>query len=93
MENEVFRSLASVLAEHLGAPTMHESETGVRFKSAAKGKATVYHTGVAAGNDAEVAFDVESMALRLRMSDDEFRKFAANLRTSTSDLAPGIRTP
>jgi len=62
---------------------MHESETGVRFKSAAKGKATVYHTGVAAGNGAEVAFDVGSMALRFQMSEGEFKTFAADLQTAT----------
>ena len=83
MENEVFGSLVASLEEHLGARNLHDSGTGVRFKSLRKGKATVYHSGIAPGNQAEVAFDVESMARRLQISEGDFKAFVLQLRTST----------
>ena len=83
MENETFNSLFAALAVHLGAPNLHDSGTGVRFKSSRKGKATVYHDRIAPGNQAEVAFEVASMAARLRMAEGEFRSLVARLREST----------
>lgn len=83
MENETYRSLFGALSVHLGAPSSHVSGSGVRFKSQLKGKATVYHDNIAPGNQAEVAFDVESMASRLRMTAREFQSFVAQLRAST----------
>lgn len=83
MENDIFRTLTSSLAEFLGAPDIHVSGTGSRFKSARKGKATVYHNGISAENQAEVAFEVESMARRLNILPTEFRTFVAQLRAST----------
>lgn len=83
MENNTFQSLSAALAMHLGASSPHDSGTGVRFKSVHKGKATVYHDGVAPGNHAEVAFEVASMSHRLQMPETEFRSFVAQLREST----------
>lgn len=83
MENDTFRVLVSTLAEFLGAPDMNVSGTGSRFKSSRKGKATVYHSGIAAGNQAEVAFEVESMARRLAIPPTVFRALIAELRATT----------
>ncbi len=84
MENDVFDAVVASLSAHLGAPTPHESGTGSRFKSARKGKATVYHSRVASGNRAEIAFEVESMASRLGISQGEFRELVARLQTATA---------
>ncbi len=86
MENDAFRTLVSALAEFLGSPDTNVSGTGSRFKSMRKGKATVYHSGIAAGNQAEVAFEVESMAQRLQVSPTEFRAFVAQLRAVTGRM-------
>jgi hypothetical protein len=86
MENDAFRTLVSALAEFLGSPDRNVSGTGSRFKSSRKGKATVYHSGIAAGNQAEVAFEVESMAQRFNISPTEFRAFVAQLRAATGRL-------
>jgi hypothetical protein len=83
MENEAFRSLVASLAAHLGAPDPHDSGTGMRFKSSHKGKATVYHSGISPGNQAELAFEVVSMARRLQISESEFRALVSQLRAST----------
>lgn len=83
MENPIFNSLVAALATELGSPKEHESGTGRRFTSAKKGKATVYHSGIAPGNQAEVAFDVASMAKRLDVSESEFRGRLATLRQQT----------
>lgn len=92
MENETFITLCAALAVHFGAPSPHDSGTGVRFKSVRKGKATIYHDGIAPGNQAEIAFEVESMASRLQMSETEFRSFVAQLRASTGrPVEPNIQ--
>ena len=83
MENEIFRSLSGALVHHLGASTPLVSGTGVRFKSERKGKATLYHDTIAAGNQAEVAFEVASMARRLHMTEAEFRSFVIHLSELT----------
>lgn len=83
MSNPVFDSLVSMLTAHFGTASALDSGNGVRFKSARKGKATVYHRDVADGNHAEVAFEVASMAERLRMPQDQFRTFVSQLRVAT----------
>lgn len=83
MENETFRSLSGALSVHLGASSPLDSGSGVRFKSPRRGNATLYHGNIAPGNQAEVAFEVKSMARHLRMTEGEFRSFVAKLRAST----------
>jgi hypothetical protein len=83
MVTTIFDSLSRALTEQLGSPSPLDSGNGVRFKSAQKGKATIYHGNIAPGNSAEVAFDVVSMAGRLRMGQEEFRLFVGQLRAST----------
>ena len=83
MENEIFRLLVEEIFLHPAAPSKLSSGNGVRFKSSLKGKATVYHSGIAPGNHAEVAFDRHSMASRLSMTEGEFGSFVAELWAST----------
>lgn len=83
MENVTYDLLCASLAEHLGLATPLVSGNGARFKFAARGKATVYHRQIASGNQAEVAFEVESMALRLRMSQTAFLTFVSQLKAAT----------
>lgn len=84
MANEVFILLCNSLSEHLGRPIPLVSGNGARFKLASRGKATVYHKQIALGNQAEVAFEVESMAQRLQMSQAAFLIFVAWLRAATA---------
>lgn len=83
METEIFRSLAEGLAPYLGSARPLDSGNGLRFTSETKGKATIYHTDIASGNHAEVAFEAKSMSRRLRMSEAEFKSFVGQLRSST----------
>jgi hypothetical protein len=83
VQNETYTKLYDGLATHLGAGAPLDTGNGVRFTSPKKGKATVYHSNVAAGNQAEVAFEVVSMSNRLAISEGEFRSFVADLRAST----------
>lgn len=92
MQNEMFDRLVAALSSELGAPKEHESGTGVRFTSARRGKATVYHSGVAPGNQAEIAFEVDSMSQRLGLSASEFRARLADLRKTTGrDVQPNAQ--
>lgn len=83
MDNRIFQAAVAVFAPLLGAPEPLVSGNGVRFKSGSKGKATVYHSEVAPGNQAEIAFHVDSMATRLRLTAPEFRSLIEELRSST----------
>lgn len=89
MQNQIFDSLVARLGEHFGTGHSHKSGTGVRFKSARRGKLTVYHTNLATGNQAEVAFEPVSMARRLSMSEGEIRALIAEFRARTGrDVSP-----
>lgn len=83
MENDIFALLISVLAPRLGRASPLDSGNGARFTSARKGKATVYHSNIAPGNHAEIAFEVESMANALGKSAGEFRSMLTQLRAAT----------
>lgn len=83
MENEIFGSLAAGLVPLLGSARPLDSGAGARFTVETKGKATIYHTGIATGNLAEVAFETLSMSRRLHMSEAEFRSFVSQLNSST----------
>ncbi|MFT3961624.1 hypothetical protein [Propionivibrio sp.] len=73
MENETYLATISGLSTLLGRPQLLTSGNGARFTSATKGKVTVYHRDIAAGNQTEVAFHIVSMAHRLGTSESEFR--------------------
>lgn len=83
MENPVYASAVAALTTLLGTGETLASGNGVRFKSARRGKATIYHSNIALGNQAEIAFEVSSMANRLGMSEGEFRSLVASLRNAT----------
>lgn len=83
MQNPVFDSLVNSLMVHFGTGHPLASGTGVRFQSAKRGKLTVYHSNVAAGNQAEVAFEPATMAKRLSMSERELRSLVGDIRSAT----------
>jgi hypothetical protein len=83
MRNHVFDSLVTRLTFHFGTGQPLESGTGVRFQSAKRGKLTVYHSNLAVGNQAEVAFEPTTMAKRLSMSERELRSLVGALRSAT----------
>lgn len=83
MQNRIFDATVRALGPVLGSPEPLASGNGVRFKSEQKGKATVYHSEVSTGNQAEVAFHVDSTAARLRTTTAEFRSLISALRAST----------
>jgi hypothetical protein len=83
MRNPTFDALVQELTPLLGAPKDHASGTGARFTSGIKGKATVYHSNLAPGNQAEIAVDVTSNAARLGVSERELRERIGLARTST----------
>lgn len=84
MENATFRSVTAELSQLFGSAKPHVARTGARFTSAQKGRLTVYHSNIAAGNSAEIAFEPISMARRLRLSEAGLRSFVAQLRGLTA---------
>jgi hypothetical protein len=59
MKNEVFERTLSELRPIFGACEELKSGNGSRFKSAKKGKVTVYHSDIESGNHAEIAFEMK----------------------------------
>jgi len=80
MQNPTYDALIQELTPLLGAPKDHESGSGARFTSSSKGKATVYHSNLAPGNQAEMAVDIASNAARLGVSEREMRERVAQAR-------------
>lgn len=83
MDNEIYRGLLMSMRVYLGSPDFLDSGTGARFKSSIRGKVTIYHENIAAGNQAEVAFDGVSMARRFGFSIDDFRERIRQLNLLT----------
>jgi len=83
MRNPTFDALVQELTPLLGASKEHSSETGARFTSSRKGKATVYHSNLATGNQVEVAIDIASNAARLGLTERELRERIVQARAST----------
>ena len=83
MDNDTYREIVKGLSVLLGAAQPLESGNGARFTSAKKGKATAYHSDLAPGNGAEVAFHVDSMAQRLGIASAEFRSIVDQWRQKT----------
>lgn len=71
MENETYLATISGLSALLGGAQSLASGNGARFTSENKGKATVYHKDIAAGNQTEIAFHSASMAHRLGITESE----------------------
>lgn len=83
MQNPTFDRLVQELTPLLGAAKDHKSTSGVRFASNRKGKATIYHENLAPGNQAEIAIDIASNAIRLGLSEKEMREKVAEARART----------
>lgn len=83
MQNQVFDALVARLTVYFGTGHPLESGTGVRFQSSKRGKLTVYHTNLAPGNQAEIAFEPGSLAKRLAMTERELRALIGELRSKT----------
>lgn len=92
MQNQIFDSLVNRLPVHFGTAQPLASGSGVRFQSAKRGKLTVYHANLAAGNLAEIAFEPVTMARRLSMTERELRALVGDLRSMTGrDVSPDTR--
>jgi len=77
MLNNVYNRAMSELKTIFGRFNDLPSGNGARIQAAKKGKMTIYHQSIAAGNQAEIAFDVQSFGERLGLteSDDASRSF------------------
>ena len=83
MDNQIYRATVNELSGLLGAAQPLVSGTGARFTSTRKGKATVYHSDIAIGNRAEVAFHCDSLAQRLSITAMEFRSLVEHWKQQT----------
>ena len=83
MINPTFETLVLELTSTLGSPKEHVSDSGASFTSTKKGKVTVYHSNVAAGNHAEIAIDIASHSARLGISEREMRDRIIQARAAT----------
>lgn len=83
MHNSTYEALVCELTTFLGTAKDHDSDSGARFTSSKKGKATVYHANIASGNHAEVAVDIPSNAARLGITEREMRERIASARSAT----------
>src|ERR1700694_3888528 len=83
MKNDVYDTTVREFRELFGAPADLETGSGTRFTSGAKGKVTIYHRDIAAGNGAEVAFEVKSLGKRMGESENVVRRFISELKTLT----------
>lgn len=94
--NSIYNRAVSELSTIFGALHDLESGTGARATSAKKGKLTIYHRNIAAGNSAEIAFEVESIGARLNLNEAQTETFLAKLKTSTGrpvELNPRFQWP
>ena len=62
MQNPLFNKLVIQLTTVLGVPRPLINKSGTRFMR--NGSVTVYHTEIAPGNQAEIAFNVQPIASR-----------------------------
>lgn len=84
MRNDVFDYAVGRFSEFLGSSAQPlDSGTGSRFTSSRRGKVTIYHQNIAAGNRAEVAFNTESLLERLRLQSHEVRAYFESVREAT----------
>ena len=89
MQNQIFDSLVSKLAVHFCTAHPLQSGTGVRFQSVQRGKLTVYHSNLATGNQAEIAFDPITIAKRMSVTEQKLRTLIADFRLKTGrDVKP-----
>ena len=82
----VFNDAQVQLSEFLGAAQPLDSKKGVRFRSGAKGLATLYSRNLASGNLAEVAFEVANFAAKAGKSEASIISLIDRLRLETGQL-------
>lgn len=83
MLNNVYNRAMSELATIFGRFNDLPSGNGARIQAAKKGKMTIYHQSIAAGNQAEIAFDIPSFSERLGLTESETLAFLSQLRATT----------
>lgn len=96
MENAVYLAAVKKLETLYGPLSSWQRPHGVRTTSSPKGKISLYHERIAAGNLAEVAFHVESMALATKRDEAEVREFIEVVARATgrpTRLDPRNRWP
>lgn len=96
MKNSIYESALAELATIFGSHDNLESGSGARFKSAKKGKLTIYHRDIASGNSAEIAFELDSIAARFKLSASEAATFLARLKAATGrpvEINPRFQWP
>lgn len=92
----VFDTARQRLAEIYGALQLWKSENGVRCTKAAKGRVTLYSKNLAAGNLAELAFEIPTMAARAGTSEDHAQQVVDELKKATGqpvNIDPRWRWP
>lgn len=83
MLNNVYNRAMSELKTIFGRFNDLPSGNGARIQAAKRGKMTIYHQSIAAGNQAELAFDVQSFGERLGLTESDTRAFLSQLRATT----------
>lgn len=83
MKNDIYDLAISELSKIFGAYEELESRNGARFKSAKKGKLTVYHADIESGNKVEIAFEIDSIAKRLGMTPHAVTSLIADMRVAS----------
>ncbi|MBT8768732.1 hypothetical protein [Metapseudomonas boanensis] len=79
----VFKSAHEQLESIYGKLNPLQSGTGVRCTDDAKGHVTLYSKNLAPGNLAELAFEIETMALRAKKTPTDAKDFIERLRLAT----------
>ncbi len=80
MKNPVYDRTVTALSNLIGgSPQDFVSGTGCRFTNSRRGKLSVYHSNIAVGNRAEVAFHVESLSERLGLGAQEVAPYFSSI--------------
>jgi hypothetical protein len=83
VKNDVYEMVLLEFSIVFGSFTELSSGNGARFNSSKKGKVTVYHANIAPGNNAEIAFEVDSIGKRFHMTPAMATAFVHQMKAST----------
>jgi len=83
MVNDVYEHAVLMFGKLFGKAQPLNSGTGVRFTNSSRGKVTIYHEAIAAGNRAEMAIDPATFSRRLRRTHSQTLALIQQLRTHT----------
>ena len=81
MQNVIYDKLVAQLVPTLGLPRQLVNKTGTRFLR--NGSVTVYHSEIAAGNHAEMAFNIHPVATRFGLSAQAVNDFITECQVMT----------